>query len=53
MFDVGPQAQEDHEEIVGRVARLMGNLLQATAGGCTEDPCKVARVFFRWKLPGI
>lgn len=41
VFDVGAEAQADHEEIVPRVARIMGNLLQAAAGECRQGTCKV------------
>jgi len=41
MFDVGREAQEDRDEIVSRVARPMGNLLQAAAGFCKIGLCKV------------
>lgn len=42
MFDVGEEAQEDSAEIISRVARPMGNLLQAAAGYCKDGGCKVA-----------
>lgn len=41
-FDLGGIAQDDGEEIVPRVARLMGNALLAAAGGCASDPCRVS-----------
>ena len=43
MFDVGEEAQADHEDITPRVARIMGNLLEAAAGDCTQRLCKVRR----------
>ena len=42
MFDVGEIAQDDSEEIIARVAKPLGNLLEAAAGFCTEGTCKVA-----------
>ena len=41
MCDVGEEAQADHEDITPRVARVMGNLLEAAAGDCTQGLCKV------------
>ena len=41
MFDVGEIAQDDSEEIISRVARPMRNLIQAAAGYCNNDDCKV------------
>lgn len=41
MFDVGDVAQGDGDEITDRVAKPMGNLLQAAAGFCQTGTCKV------------
>ena len=42
IFDVGYEAQDDSQEIKTRVARPLGNLLQAAAGFCNEGLCKVS-----------
>lgn len=41
MFDVGREAQSDHEGIQPRIAHAIGNMLQAIAGGCQLGLCKV------------
>ncbi len=41
MFDVGRWQQLDHEDIEPRIAHVMGNMLQAIAGGCQSGFCKV------------
>ena len=41
MFDVGRWQQLDHEDIQPRIAHVMGNMLQAVAGGCNSGFCKV------------
>lgn len=41
MFDVGRIAQRDDEPIQPKVALVMGNLLQAAAGGCLKGACRV------------
>lgn len=41
MFDVGRSQQLDHEDIQPRIAHIMGNMLQALAGGCRSGLCKV------------
>lgn len=41
MFDVSGEAQGDGDDIVARVARPFGNLLQAAAGFCRNGTCKV------------
>ena len=41
MFDVGRWQQLDHEDIQPRIAHVMGNMLQAIAGGCQSGFCKV------------
>ena len=41
MFDVGRWQQLDHEDIQPRIAHVMGNMLQAIAGGCQSGYCKV------------
>ena len=42
MFDVGRWQQLDHEDIQPRIAHVMGNMLQAVAGGCNSGFCKVS-----------
>ena len=42
MFDVGRIAQRDDEPIQPKVAHVMGNLLQAAAGGCLKGACRVS-----------
>lgn len=41
MFDVGRIAQRDDEPIQPKIAHVMGNLIQAAAGGCLKGACKV------------
>ena len=41
MFDVGRLQQLDHEDIQPKVAHVIGNMLQAIAGGCQTGFCKV------------
>ena len=41
MFDVGRWQQLDHEDIQPKIAHVMGNMLQAVAGGCNSGFCKV------------
>lgn len=41
MFDVGRLQQLDHEDIAPKIAHVMGNQLQALAGGCQSGFCKV------------
>ena len=41
MFDVGGIAQGDRDDIIDKVAIPFGNLLEAAAGYCQHDPCKV------------
>ena len=45
-FDIGRVAQDDHQEIVPRVAGGMGNLLNACAGSCKQGLCKVSHMLF-------
>jgi hypothetical protein len=45
MFDVGRIAQRDDEDINPRIAHVMGNMLQAAAGGCHNGFCRVRRSF--------
>lgn len=42
MFDVGRAQQLDHEDIQPKVAHVIGNMLQAVAGGCQTGFCKVS-----------
>jgi hypothetical protein len=43
MFDVGAIAQKDDQDIRPRIARVLGNLLTAAAGGCAAgSTCRVA-----------
>ena len=41
MFDVGRVQQLDHDDIQPKIAHVMGNMLQAVAGGCLSGFCKV------------
>ena len=41
MFDVGRIAQRDDEPIQPKIAHVMGNLIQAAAGGCLKGACRV------------
>ena len=41
MFDIGREAQPDHEGIEPRIAHAIGNMLQSIAGGCQLGLCKV------------
>ena len=43
MFDIGREAQSDHEGIEPRIAHAIGNMLQAIAGGCQLGLCKVRK----------
>lgn len=45
MFDIGREGQSDHEEIISRVAKPMGRLLQAASGDCDSGTCKVENAF--------
>jgi hypothetical protein len=44
MFDVGRLSQMDNQEVVPRVAKVLGNHLMAAAGGCRTGLCKVSNV---------
>ncbi len=54
MFDVGRIAQRDDEPIQPKVAHVMGNLLQASAGGCLKGACRVSTFPFSsaWEASG-
>ena len=41
MFDVGRVQQLDHDDIQPKIAHVIGNMLQAIAGGCQSGFCKV------------
>ena len=43
MFDVGAIAQGDKDDILPRIAAVMGNLVQAAVGECQEGLCKVCK----------
>jgi hypothetical protein len=45
MFDVGRLSQMDDQEVVPRVAKVLGNHLMAAAGGCHKGLCQVHHVW--------
>ena len=49
MFDVGPVAQRDDQDIRPRIARVLDNLLETAAGGCAPgSTCQVGWTRLIW-----